>query len=216
VTGVFPGGLASLRRRVALSVVPTFRPRCSWTETKLMQHSEPSPSPYDRADLMFARRAALAEQAAPAEPRLAVHNLVAFLSRTETVLTAAQQRALFADPRLREDYCRLKAACEVFPLPALAAASDGKTVERRLESGSLRVHPSRVPQQVYVIIRYTPPAKPPRMLLLESDAGEVVKRALPEPDANGEVLIVCDTRQEVDASFVRLVSDPLTEGSFLV
>lgn len=181
-----------------------------------MQHSEPAPPPYQRADLIFARRAALAEQAAPTETRLAVHDLVAFLSHTDTVLTAAQQRALFADPRLREDYRRLKAAREVLPLPALAAASDGQAAERRLESGSVRVHPSRVPQQVYVIIRYMPPARPPRMLLLESDAGEVVKRALPEPDASGEVLIVCDTRQEADARFVRLVRDPLTSGSFLV
>lgn len=180
-----------------------------------MQHSEAGPSPYDRADLTFARRAAL-EEVVAAEPRLGVHELVEFMSRPEAALTHGQQRMLFADPRLREDFRRLKAAYEAFPLPILAAASDGAAVERQLPSGSVRVHPSRLPQQVYVIIRYATPAKPPRMLLLESDAGEVVKRPLPEPDANGEVLIVCDTRQEADASFVRLISDPLTVGSFLV
>ena len=180
-----------------------------------MQHSEPGHSPLDRADRTFARRAAL-EEAAPEEPQLGFHTLVEFLRRPDAVLTPSQQRLLFANPRLREGYRRLQAAYEVFPLPLLAAASDGAAVERRLESGSVRVHPSRLPQQVYVIIRYTPPVKPPRMLLLESGAGEIVKRALPEPDANGEVLIVCDTRQETDASFIRLVRDPLTVGSFLV
>jgi len=101
-------------------------------------------------------------------------------------------------------------------LPALAAASDGALTTRRFEGGRVSIHPSRVPGQTYVILRFGNPSGAPRMMLLESAAGEFVKRALPTVDQNGEATMVLNERSAADAGFLRLLADPTSTGTFVL
>jgi hypothetical protein len=126
------------------------------------------------------------------------------------------QRTLFADPKLRADYRRLKSLAAVADLPALAAASAGEVQSRRFDGGTLTIHSSRVPGQVYVVLRFNSPANPPRTLLLENSRGDLIKRSLPQVDAGGEVLMVLDEKSASDAGFLRMISDPTSTGSFLL
>jgi len=167
-----------------------------------------------RAERLYAARSVLAETR-PSTRRLGIAEIVQFLTDPARSLTIEEQRALFSDPRLRADYRRLKAQASVAELPALAAASAGEVNSRRFEGGNVSIHPSRVSGQIYVILRFTPPSGVPRTILLEGDEGEVTKRALPSPDANGEVMIVLDERNGADANFLRLLSDPTSTGTFL-
>jgi hypothetical protein len=167
-----------------------------------------------RADRLYAARSALAE-AQPATGRLGIAEIVQFLNDPERSLSMEEQRALFADPRLRADYRRLKSRQSVVELPALAAASVGSVDIRRFEGGTVRIHPSRVAGQVYVMVRFRRPAGAPRSLVLESSAGELVKRPLPPADATGEIMMVLDRKRAADEAFLRLISDPTSTGSFL-
>jgi len=97
----------------------------------------------------------------------------------------------------------------------LAAASDGNVASQRFPGGSVRMHPSKVPGQVYIIVRFDLPASIPSILLLESADGEIFKRPLPKADATGEMLMILDESVERDQSFLRLLSNPTTTGSFL-
>src|ERR1700685_4713162 len=128
-----------------------------------------------------APRSALAEPKRT-RPRFAVAEIVQFLNDPSRALAPEEQRALFADPRLRADYRRLKEQATTFELPALAAASSGNVNARRFDGGSISIHPSRIPGQLYVIVRFNWPANPPRAMLLESASGDLVKRALPSAD----------------------------------
>jgi hypothetical protein len=166
-----------------------------------------------RADRLFAARSALAETKPPRH-RFGIAEIVQFLNDPSRSLTTEEQRALFADQRLRADYRRLKAQATAFEMPALAAASSGNVNARRFEGGSITVHPSRVPGQVYVIVRFNWPAKSPRVMLLESTAGDLIKRALPNADQQGEVLMVLNERS--DADFLRLLTDPTSSGTFML
>jgi hypothetical protein len=167
----------------------------------------------DRADRLFAARSALA-QSKPPRHRFGLAEIVAFLDDPSRSLAPEEQRALFADPRLRADYRRLKAQATTFELPALAAASSGSVNARRFEGGTVTIHPSRVAGQVYVILRFNWPANAPRMMLLESASGDVVKRALPGADQQGEVMMVLNERR--DADFLGLLTDPTSTGTFLL
>jgi hypothetical protein len=168
-----------------------------------------------RADKLYAARSALAEARRPTR-RLGIAEIVQFLSDPSRSLTAEEQRALVTDPRLRADYRRLKAQATTFELPALAAASSGAVDTRRFEGGSVRIHPSRVPGQIYVVLRFTWPAGAPRMMLLESAEGHLVKRALPSADQQGEVMMVLNERSDADAGFLRLLADPTSTGTFVL
>ena len=169
----------------------------------------------DRADQLYAARTALAEPKRPRH-RFGVAEIVSFLSDPSRSLAPEEQRALFADPRLRADYRRLKAQATTFELPALAAASSGNVDARRFEGGSISIHPSRVPGQIYVILRFSWPAGTPRMVLLESGAGDIVKRAIPAADQQGQAMMVLDERSEADAGFLRLLGDPTVTGTFVL
>jgi hypothetical protein len=166
------------------------------------------------ADKLYAARSALAETQ-PAAPQLGVGDIVQFLSDPQRSLTMDEQRALFTNARLRADYRRLKSQHSVVELPTVAAASDGKIDARRFEGGSVRIHPSRVAGQVYVVLRFSGPAASPRSLVLESASGEIVKRLLPAVDASGEIMLVLDRERPDDEAFLRLISDPTSMGSFL-
>jgi hypothetical protein len=168
----------------------------------------------DRADRLYAARAALAE-AKPLRLRFGIAEILQFLNDPTRSLTPAEQRSLFADPRLRADYRRLKERAASFEMPALAAASSGNVNARRFDGGSIAIHPSRVAGQVYVIVRFTSPDNTPRALLLESTSGEIIKRALPNADPQGELMMVLNENNEADASFLRLLADPTSTGTFV-
>jgi hypothetical protein len=168
-----------------------------------------------RADRLYAARSALAD-AKPPRHRFGIAEIMHFLDDPSRSLTSEEQRALFSDPRLRADYRRLKAQATAFEMPALAAASSGAVNARRFEGGSITMHPSRVPGQIYVILRFNWPAGPPRMMLLENTAGDVVKRALPAADQQGEVIMVLDERSDADAGFLRLLADSTSTGTFVL
>jgi hypothetical protein len=168
-----------------------------------------------RADRLYAARSALADTKPPRH-RFGIAEIMHFLDDPSRSLTSEEQRALFSDPRLRADYRRLKAQATAFEMPALAAASSGAVNARRFEGGSITMHPSRVPGQVYVILRFSWPAGAPRMMLLESTAGDVVKRALPAADQQGELVMVLDERSEADARFLRLLADSTSTGTFML
>jgi hypothetical protein len=169
----------------------------------------------DRADALYAARAAFAD-AAPARRGLGVAEIVQFLTDPRRALSADEQRSLFANPGLRADYRRLKAQLSAFELPALAAASEGHVETRRFDGGSIRIHPSRVPGQTYVLVRFDSSARPPSAILIEHPSGELVKRALPEVQSDGETMIVLDAHKDEDEAFLRVLRDPISTGSFLV
>jgi hypothetical protein len=169
----------------------------------------------DRADQLYAARSALAGTQRPRR-RFGVAELVQFLNDPARALTPDEQRDLFADPRLRADYRRLKARAATFELPALAAASSGDVSARRFDGGSITIHASRLQGQRYVIVRFNEPASSPRAMLLESTSGEIVKRALPDIDQQGEVMMVLNDSNAADAAFLRLLADPMATGTFVV
>jgi hypothetical protein len=168
-----------------------------------------------RADRLYAARSAVAD-AKPPRHRFGIAEIMHFLEDPSRSLTSEEQRALFSDPRLRADYRRLKTQATAFEMPALAAASSGAVTARRFEGGNINIHPSRVPGQIYVILRFSWPAGSPRMMLLESTAGDVVKRALPAADQQGELVMVLDERSEADARFLRLLADSTSTGTFML
>jgi hypothetical protein len=168
-----------------------------------------------RADRLYAARSALAE-ARPPRRRFGIAEILQFLNDPTRSLTPDEQRSLFTNPRLRADYRRLKERATSFEMPALAAASSGSVNARRFEGGSIAIHPSRIAGQRYVLLRFTSSDNTPRAMLLESTSGELVKRALPSADQRGEVMMVLNENDEGDASFLRLLADPTSTGTFVV
>jgi hypothetical protein len=168
-----------------------------------------------RAEELYAARSAMAE-AGPPRRRIGLAEIVQYLNDPARALSMEEQRALFSDAKLRADFRRLKTAAAVAELPALAAASDGGVKARRFDGGSVSIHPARRPGQTYVILRFAAPSGMPRMMLLESAAGELVKRSLPAADQNGELTMVLDERSAADAAFLRLLADPTATGTFVL
>jgi hypothetical protein len=168
-----------------------------------------------RAEQLYAARSALAETK-PLRHRFGVAEIGQFLNDPSRSLTPEEQRTLFTDPRLRADYRRLKGQVTTFELPALAAASSGNVNMRPFDGGSIAIHPSRVPGQLYVIVRFDSPAGSPRAMLLESTTGDLVKRVLPGAYQQGEVMMVLNENNDADAAFLRLLADPMTTGTFVM
>jgi hypothetical protein len=167
------------------------------------------------AEALYAARAAL-EESPISTDRLGVAELMQFLGRPDAQLTAAQQRALFASPRLRADYRHLKSRFSGLDLPALAAASSGQVSARQFSGGSVHIHPSRVEDQIYVLVRIREGEKVPHAILLEGVSGEIVKRPLPALDAKGEIMLILDRKDPQDEAFLRLICDPTAIGSLLL
>lgn len=167
------------------------------------------------AGRLYAARSAFAEtKAAQARPALA--ELVRVLAEPAQALTPDLQRALFADAQLRADFKRLRARLGAVELPALAAASAGDVAQRSFEGGTVRVHASRRPGQVYVIIELSRPASGAGAILLEGSSGEVLKRVLPASDAQGRIMLLLDQAQENDRDVLRLIRDPMTTGALMM
>lgn len=167
-----------------------------------------------RADELYAGRAAVAD-ARPDGIALGVAEIAQFLGGTGRALSAEEQRALFANPRLRADYRRLTSQLSMFELPALAAASDGQVATRRFEGGSIRIHPSRVTGQTYVFVHFDAPDRVPVAMVLEPPTGEVMRRALPVDQGSGEAMLLLDSHNPEDAAFLRALCDPRSAGAFL-
>jgi hypothetical protein len=167
-----------------------------------------------RADQLYAARAAMEDRSRPA-PRMGIAEIMQFLNDPGRSLSIEEQRSLFTDPRLRADFQRLKSQTAIADLPVLAAASSGDVSTRRFEGGTLTIHQSRIPGQVYVVLRFDRPQGAPRTMLLENPEGDLIKRMLPAVDPNGEVMFVLDNKIASDQNFLRLISDPTSTGSFL-
>jgi len=167
-----------------------------------------------RADRLYAARATLAECDGTPQ-RLGIAEIVQFLRDPGRTLSADEQRSLFADRRLRDDYRRLKAQLATIELPALAAASTGTVESRRFAGGTLTIHPSRIPDQVYIVLRLTSRDTAPRSIVLEGSTGELAKRSLPAADLQGEIMMVLDRKNIADGVFLRLASDPMSTGYLL-
>jgi hypothetical protein len=168
-----------------------------------------------RADDLYVARTAVAE-ARPDGMALGVGAIARFLNGAGRALSTEEQRALFANPRLRADYRRLKSQLSMFELPALAAASDGEVATRRFEGGSIRIHPSRVTGQTYVFVRFDTPDRVPAAMVLEHPSGECVRRTLPVDRAAGEAMLLLDSHNPEDAAFLRVLCDPRSTGAFLI
>ena len=166
------------------------------------------------ANRLYAARSAAADVVS-AQGRIGVAELVRFLTDATNELPAEAQRALFASPRLRADFQRLKRSLRRLELPALAAASAGSVTLRTFQGGSARVHSSRVEGQFYVVFQFQRTEGVPGALLLEGVSDQVAKRALPLPDTSGQVILVLDRSNPGDELFLQLFADPTATGSFL-
>jgi hypothetical protein len=167
------------------------------------------------AELLYAARSALLEAGSPVQ-RVGVAELVQFLNDPARSLSTEEQRALFTDPKLLAAYRRLKAQLRAVEMPVLAAASDADVTARRFVGGTIRVHPSRVPGQSYVIFRFDQAGSSPRSLILEGAKGELVKRSLPSADDRGELVLVLSQGNAGDREFLQLLSDPRSAGTLLL
>jgi hypothetical protein len=167
------------------------------------------------AEQLYAARSALLE-AKPPKHRLGVAELVQFLNDPARSLSMQEQRALFSNPKLLAAYRRLKLQVRAVEMPALAAASDAGLNARRFEGGTVRVHPSRVPGQSYMIFRFDQAGSSPKSLVLEGVTGELVKKRLPPADARGELVLVLSQDNGEDRDLLRLFCDPQSVGTFLL
>lgn len=180
----------------------------------------------------------LIEEADPPDPEpLRRSHLVEFLANRKP-LTVEQQRALFTSPRLISEFRCLKhdfalharqepAAkptgqgrehAAIIELPALAAAASPGVADfdRQFVGGKLRICPTGIDEQVYVLIILDDPGLCPRTLVVESEDRQViVSVALPERDSDGDILLIKDLSDEADSALVALLRDPTAKGTFL-
>jgi hypothetical protein len=169
----------------------------------------------ERAEELYVARAAV-EDAPAYDLEVTIAALVHFLTSPDARLTPEQWRACQENPRLRADYAALKQRLSVAELPQAVAASQGELEERHFPGGRLRLRPSVLPGQVYLIVSIESSASTPRMLLIEGKNGEIARVALPEPDPDGTMLVIEDTlKNEDDARAVRLLRDPSASGVLL-
>jgi hypothetical protein len=168
-----------------------------------------------RAEDLYVARS-VADDAIPTALSLTFADLVRYLSDATACLTAEQWRSCREDPRLRADYGALKRNFCVAELPQAAAASRGDVDERNFPGGRLRIVPSTLAGQVYLILTVERALGTPRSLLIEGKDGEMARITLPPPDPDGTMLVIQDTsKNEADARAVRLLRDPSSSGVLL-
>jgi hypothetical protein len=184
----------------------------------------------------------LVEEAQPAQREpLVLADLVAFLSEGKP-LSHEQQRFLFSSARLRAEFQCLKHdfAVKLDAQPSegagavedparrggrrpvevraqiAAASTDAGDFLRHFDGGTLRICPSGVDDQVYIVITLEVPGLAPSALLIESQTrGAIRQMALPGRDADGEIVLIKDLADQTDASLVELLRDPTAVGVFL-
>jgi hypothetical protein len=168
-----------------------------------------------RAEDLYVARS-VASDTSLEQPPVSFVDVLRYLSDPSAHLTPAQWRFCQQHPRLRADYEGLLKKLAIGALPQAAAASQGELQERSFSGGLLRIRPSSIPGQVYLIFSIDPAPHAPRLLVIEGTDGSVARIALPEPDSDGSMLVIQDTdRSEADANAVRLLRDPTTSGIFL-
>lgn len=138
------------------------------------------------------------------------------------VLEADLLQALRNDPALRAQFQKLKQQRAALiddrqlEMTALAAAaSDEHPADDRAFNGgqvSIRKSPGENAMLI-VFVLDRPPL--PRALLLEGPEGEIVRTALPEPRASGNIFLIKSLDNEEDRLFVQLLRDPRSKGTFL-
>ena len=167
------------------------------------------------ADRLYAARTGMAETN-PGQKRAGIAELARVLHEPGRALSLEEQRALFSDAQLRADFRRLRSGPGAIAIPALAAASDGSVAARSFEGGAARMHASRIAGQIYVIFDFDRATDLPGCIILESTAGEVIKRALPAGDPRGRIMLILNQADVTDQAFLRLMADPLATGSLLL
>ena len=173
------------------------------------------PTVSQRAEDLYVARS-VASNAPVEQLPVSFADVLRYLTDPSTHLTPAQWRFCKQHPRLRADYDALIKNLALAALPQATAASQGELQERDFPGGILRIRPSSIPGQVYLIFSIEPGVRAPRLLMIEGAAGNVARISLPEPDADGSMLVIQDTaRNEADANAVRLLRDPTTSGTFL-
>jgi hypothetical protein len=137
-------------------------------------------------------------------------------------LTMDHQRMLFSDPVLRAEFRRLKQefatrapSGATVEMRALAAAASDLEGERRVFSGGSVTSKRLAGQEIVVLIRFDEPGISPRALLLEGVDGEMWREPLDVPDADGEIVFYKDPSISDHATFLRLLCNPTTIGTFL-
>ena len=169
----------------------------------------------ERAEHLYVARAVV-EDALPEALPLTFADLVRYLSDATATMTAEQWRLTRENPRIRADYDQLVSNLQIAELPQAAAASQGELQERTFPGGQLRIRPSALAGQVYLIVTIEATLAVPRMLMIEGKDGEVARLVLPSPDADRSMLLIQDTtKNEADARAVRLLRDPTSSGVFL-
>src|SRR2546421_7949895 len=153
------------------------RPRIPGSGSIISLHSggdmsEDNPAFRQRTEDLYVARA-VAEDTAPGVLSLTFVDLVRYLSDMSASLTADQWRLCREDPRVRADYDALKRNLSVAELPQAAAASQGDLEERTFPGGRLRIRPSALAGQVYLILTLDRVPTTPRILLVEGKDGEV-------------------------------------------
>ena len=131
---------------------------------------------------------------------------------------AALTRALFARPRLRQDFRALQERMAFGTLPILAAASDGALEVRRFEGGEVTIVPPGADGgQAYLLLRLEPgdSLPGPLNLVMTGRDGDIALRRLPAPDALGEIMVILDPAVAEDALLLRLVADAASAGALV-
>lgn len=170
----------------------------------------------DLAEELYAARSLEAEGVAR-PVLLAFADIHAFLSDPAVKLAPQQQALLFSDPKIRAGYLRLKQQATLAQVPVAIAASTSELSRRTLSGvgGTIEIRPSRVGRQVYVIIRPEHRRLAPRVLLMESESGLIARTALPEPDDQGNLMLLKDLDVAEDSQLIELIQDPTATGALL-
>jgi len=197
--------------------------------------SDNDPSVIERAQELFVARS-IAAETIPRPLKLAFVDLYRFLTDPAATLSPLQQRALFTEPRIRQDYRSLKNALrwrrpdKQIPMDVqipgvVAAAGDRDLDDRTFEVPvtdaapiqiSIRIRPAGIGRQFTIEIRFSDALDPPRAMQIENEhLNQVAKTALPAPDIEGRILIIKNMANENDAQFLRLLRKPTTTGTFL-
>ncbi len=173
-------------------------------------------------DLFLAR--SVIEETTPRPVPLLFADIYRFLTDPSANLSPAQQRMLFANPRARADFQRLKrdltqavgSGAVGMALPTAAAASDRVLNERHFSGGVVRIAQSEASSiQFYIVVELNDPKDPPRALLLESSTGELAKLHLEAPDEDGIIQILLDVSAHEAERQLALLRDPTATGLFI-
>ncbi len=135
--------------------------------------------------------------------------------RLAAVFTSGTSFALRLEPKLRSAFETLvtKHTTAFGPLTAVVAAASNKVDSRRIEGGSVSLHPSTSPNHMVIVCVLDRPDVPCALYLKGAD-GEMAWEALPEPRADGSVLLVKRLDDDEDSRFVRLFQHPSTKAGF--